>query len=101
MTLAALVVALVAVAGGVAFAIARAVAFWRSFRELTRAAGGALEELASRVDALGTQEPPDMERLATSIERMRRSTAQLSLLVSALGRVRAQWSGLLAVYPRK
>jgi hypothetical protein len=100
-TLAALVVVLVAVAGGVVFAIARAVALWRSFRGLMRAAGGALEELASRVDSLGAQEPPDTEELAASAERLRRSAEQLSLLLNAVGRVRAQWSGVLAVYPRK
>jgi hypothetical protein len=100
-TLAALVVALVAVAGGAAFAIVRGVALWRSFRGLMRATGGALEQLASRVDSLGAQDPPDTEHLAASVEQLQRSTAQLSLLLNALGRVRAQWSGLLAVYPRK
>jgi hypothetical protein len=53
------------------------------------------------MDGLAGHEPPELERLGDSVERLRRSWAELSLLLNALGRVRDQWAGLLAVYPRK
>lgn len=101
MTLAALLIAVAAVAGGGAFAVVRAVGLWRQFRAFARALGGEMDAFAARVDVLGAHEPPQTDRLAEGLERLQRSVAQLSLLLNALGRVRAQWSGLLAVYPRK
>ena len=83
-----------------AYLATQAVGLWRAFRSFTRAFGSGMAELGARVDALGAREL-DVERLGPSVERLRLSTAQLSLLLNALGRVREQWSALLAVYPRK
>ena len=60
-----------------------------------------MSDFGARVDALSSREPMDSERLERSLDRLHRSNAQLSILVNALGRVRTQWSALLAVYPRK
>ena len=96
-----LAVFILAPLAGIAFAIGRGVSFWRDLRAFGGALGHALDELDARVSKLGATTEPDYERLHESVARLQRSRAQLSLLLSALTRVRAQAGGLLAVYPRK
>ena len=86
---------------GLAFAISRGLALWRDVRAFGGAFGRALDEVDARVSELGARPEPDYERLNESVARLQRSWAQLSLLLAALTRVRAQAGGLLAVYPRK
>jgi len=100
-TIAALLIGVAAVCGGVAFATVRTITFWRTFRTFGRTLGGDVESFSARLDALSRHDPPQTEALDKSLGRLRRSTAQLSILLNALARVRQQWAGLLAVYPRK
>ena len=100
MAITALLVAAALVAGAIVFAVVRAVALWRTLRAFTRTFGDEMAAFATRVDALAAREP-DTERLGPSLDRLRRSNAQLSVLLNALGRVREQWAGLAAVYPKK
>jgi hypothetical protein len=97
----ALIVFVLAQLAGIAYAITRAVGAWRTFRGFTSAVGGATGAFAARVDAMASREPFEVDRLGAGVARLQRSAAQLSILMNAVARVRAQWSGLLAVYPRK
>jgi predicted PurR-regulated permease PerM len=101
MTLVALAVAVLAVVGSVVFVVLRSIELWRSIRGFFAATGGGLDELSRRLDALAAHEPPELERLGVSLERLRRSQARLAVLTNALRRVREQTSGALALYPRK
>ncbi len=74
---------------------------WRDLKTGLRGLGAAMEELGRKVDGLAGHEPPELERLAEAVERLRLSWAELSVLLNALRRVRGQWAGRLAVYPRK
>ena len=91
----------VAPVAGLTYAVVQGLGAWRSFRRFTSALGATSADFGARVDAMGSREPFDSERLGQSLDRLRRSNAQLSILVHALARVRTQWSALLAVYPRK
>ena len=97
----ALLVGLVAAVGAFGFVVSRALALWRDAREFGRALGGELDRLADSVDRLSAFEPPDGERLSVAVGRLRASSERLSILTGALGRVQAQWAGLLAIYPKK
>jgi hypothetical protein len=93
--------------GGVAaisafgYAIVQGWQLWRDARGFLGGFGNALDDFGRRVDRLASHEPPDLGRLDSSVKRLRRSWGELSVLLNALGRVRDQWAGLLAVYPRK
>src|ERR671918_1484142 len=93
---AALTVFILAPLLALAYVGVQALGLWRVFRGFTRAFGAGMSEFGARLDALASHEP-DLGRLGPNVDRLRRSTAQLSLLLNALGRVREQWSGLLAV----
>jgi hypothetical protein len=96
----ALAIFLLVSVAGVAYAIRQGVGLWRTLREFAGEAGRALDELDDRAAKIGSQQF-EVEKAAASVGRLQRSVAQLSLLVDALGRVRSQASGLLAIYPRK
>jgi hypothetical protein len=98
---AALTVFIVAPLAALVYAIVQGLGAWRAFRRFAAALGGGTGELAARLDAMASREPFEAERMTASFDRLGRATAQLSILLNALGRVRTQWSSLLAVYPRK
>ena len=91
----------VPVAGSLVFVVARSIALWRGARDFSRALGGELGRFADSLERLAAFEPPETKRLTSSIARMEASRQRLSVLTDALGRVRGQWGGLLAVYPKK
>ncbi len=97
----ALIVSVVAVLATLAFVASRSLTLYRDARSFTKALAGALDALAVSTDRLGTRPPPDFERLTVVLARLEASRARLSLLTGALDRVRNQWDGLLALYPRK
>jgi predicted PurR-regulated permease PerM len=97
----ALAVGIVAVGAAAVLVVVRVVELWRAVRAFFSALGRGLDELAQRLDALSSYESSELERLEVSLERLRRSRAELSILRNALGRVREQASGALALYPRK
>jgi hypothetical protein len=101
LTALALLVGTVAAVGTLVYAIRTGLRLWRDTRDFLGAFGGAMDEFGQRVDKLASHEPPDFGLLEGSVERLRRSWAELSVLLDALGRVREQWSGLLALAPRK
>jgi hypothetical protein len=97
----ALLLAFVAVIGSIGFAVVRSIALWRDARAFSRALGAELARFTDSLERLAAFEPPDSERLTTSIARMQASQERLSILTRALGRVQGQWGGLAAIYPRK
>jgi hypothetical protein len=97
----ALVVALTTIAGSIALVVVRALELWRSARGFFSVFGSGLDEFARRMDALASREPAELQRLEPSLERLRRSSAQLAVLRNAVKRVQEQASGVLALYPRK
>jgi predicted PurR-regulated permease PerM len=101
LVLVALLVAILAPAAGIAYAVSRGVQLFRDIRGFFRAQGEALEALSRSLERLSSFEPPEVERLSVSMERVEASRARLSVELGALGRVREQWAGLLAIYPRK
>jgi hypothetical protein len=101
LTMLALLVAIVAVAAALMYAIRKGLQLWRDLKAALRGFGETMDELGRRVDALAGHEPPELGKLADSVARLRRSWAEFSVLRTALQRVRDQWAGLLAVYPRK
>jgi hypothetical protein len=101
LTVFALLVALVAALAGIVYAARKGLQFWRDLKAGLGAFGDTMDELGGKLDALAAYEPPEVERVSESVQRLQRSAAQLSVLVSAVDRVREQWEGLLVVYPRK
>jgi hypothetical protein len=101
LVLIALLVAIFAPIAGVAYAARKGLQLFRDLRGFFRAQGEALEALSRSLELLSNREPPDTERLSVSMERVEASRSRLSVELGALGRVREQWDGLLANYPRK
>jgi hypothetical protein len=101
LTVLAFLLGTVAAVGALGYAIVQGLQLWRDARGFLGILGNALDEFGRRVDRLASHEPPDSGRLEASVERLRHSWAELSVLLHALRRVRDQWAGLLAVYPRK
>ena len=101
LTMLALLVGILAVGGSVAYAIRQGLRLWRDVKAFFRGFGEATDGLAQSLDKLSAFEPPDVGRVTDSAERLRRSSAELSVLLHALSRVREQWAGLAAIYPRK
>jgi predicted PurR-regulated permease PerM len=97
----ALLVGLVAIVASIVLLVVRTVELWRTLRSFFSAVGGGLDELSRRADALSSRESTELERLDPSMERLRRSSAQLAVLRTALVRVREQASSALVLYPRK
>jgi hypothetical protein len=97
----ALLVGLAAVVGSIVFVVVRTVGLFRALGRFSRALGGELATFADSLERLSAFEPPDTERLSTAVARMQASRERLGVLTGALGRVRGQWAGLLAVYPKK
>jgi hypothetical protein len=101
LTAVALLLGTVAVLGALAYATVQGFQLWRDTRAFLGVVGETMDDFGRRLDRLASHEPPDLGRLEASVERLRRSWAELSVLLHALRRVRDQWAGLLAVYPRK
>jgi hypothetical protein len=101
LTVFALLVAFVAALAGIAFAARKGLQLWRDLKAGLGVFGDTMDELGGKLDALAAYEPPDVELVSESVQRLQRSAAQLSVLVNAADRVREQWAGLLVVYPRK
>jgi hypothetical protein len=97
----ALLVGFAAVLGAFVFVAVRALEVFRALRGFSRALGAELATFADSLERLSAFEPPDTERLSTAVARMNASRERLSVLTGALGRVRGQWAGLPAVYPKK
>jgi hypothetical protein len=97
----ALLVGLAAVVGSIVFVAVRTVGLVRALGRFSRALGAELASFADSLERLSAFEPPDTERLTTAVARMQASRERLGVLTGALGRVRGQWAGLLAVYPKK
>jgi hypothetical protein len=97
----ALLVGFAVVVGSSAFVVVRSIALWRDFRAFSRVLGGELGRFTDSLERLAAFEPPDTERLTTAVARMKASRERLSILTAALGRVQGQWSGLVAIYPKK
>jgi hypothetical protein len=97
----ALIVGLAATVGSIVFLALRALELWRSARGFFTVFGEGVDDLSRRVDALASRDAPELERLEPALARLRRSSAQLAVLRSAVKRVREQASGALVFYPRK
>ena len=97
----ALVVGFAAIAASLAFAVTRSYELWRTSRAFFRALGEANDAVAASLERLATFEPRGFDRLSTSTARLEASRARLGVLTGAIGRVRAQWAGLLGFYPKK
>jgi hypothetical protein len=100
-TVLALIVGTLAALGGLAYATAHGLELWHDVKGFLGGFDQAMDEFGRRVDRLASHEPADLGRLEDSVARLRRSWAELSVLLHAVRRVREQWAGLLAVYPRK
>jgi hypothetical protein len=101
LTVLALLVGALAALGGLAYAVAHGLELWHDAKGFLGTFDQAMDEFGRRVERLASHEPAGLGRLEESVGRLRRSWAQLSVLLHALQRVRDQWAGLLAVYPRK
>jgi len=97
----ALVVGFVAIAGSLAFAATRSYKLWRTSRSFLRAFDQANDAVTASLERLSAFEPGGLDRFATAAARLEASRARLTVLTGALARVRGQWTGLLALYPRK
>ena len=96
-----LIVFLLAPLAGLAYAVKKAFQLFRDTRGFFRALGDTADALGRSVDRLASFEPPDTERLAAALSRAQASRNRLAVELDALSRVREQWAGLLAIYPRK
>ena len=92
---------LLAVGASTTFLVVRGLALWRDLRAFTGRLARDMEQLSASVERLGAKDPPDFERLETALARLQSSQQRLTILTNALDRVRAQWAGLAAVYPKK
>ena len=101
LALLALIVAVLAVGGTLGFAILRGLRLYRDFRGFLKTLGRAVDDVSLTLERLSAYEAPETEALSRSTARLAESRARLSLLLGAIGRVRQQWTGLAAVYPRK
>ena len=83
------------------FAGLRALALWRDVKGSLRVLGEAADDIGARLETIESHESRDLDALDSSLERLRRSRAELRVLAQALARVREQASGAMALYPRK
>ena len=96
-----LAVFVVALAGGTAFTVTRALAVLRATRRLLGAVAKAVDSVSAAAAAMAERQPRDRGRLDRSLARLRLSQARLQILVGAVGRVRAHGRRVTAAYPRK
>jgi hypothetical protein len=97
----ALIVGFVAIVGSIVFLVTRALELWRTGKAFFGDFDGTMDDLSRSLDALASREAPELERLAPALARLRRSSAQLTVLRNAISRVREQAAGALVLYPRK
>jgi hypothetical protein len=99
-----LAIALALVIGSSVYATLKGLEAFRRFKQLSRTAGGEAERIS--VGAAGIERHLALaaesgERLEASLERLRSSRAQLNVLTSALGDVRASLDRVTGIVPRK
>ena len=97
----ALVVGFVAIAASLVPVAIRSYELWRTSRSFLRDLGRANDALTASLDRLSAFEPVGLDRLSTATARLEASRARLAILTGAIDRVRGQWAGMLAVYPKK
>ena len=100
----AVVVCVLAIAGGVAVAVVRALATWRTFRSFNRGMGAALDGVlataaAAEAHAVGLSEGG--ERLTAATARLQRSLARLATIRAALGEAQQLVRRLRGAVPHK
>ncbi len=80
--------------------LGRVLHFFRTLRRFRREFASGLTELGETAERLGA--PGDAAtRLEPALGRLRRSLAQLNVLLAAVDEVRDSWARVAAVYPRK
>jgi hypothetical protein len=85
----------VAIVGSVAFAAARGLRTWRTFRGVSRAVSGAVEDVlqtAAAAEAHAVSLAEKTERLSVSITHLQESLAELAILRSAFANARSTLS---------
>ncbi len=97
----ALVVGILAIAASLVPVGIRSYELWRTSRAFLRALDQANDALNASLERLSAFEPGGLDRLATATARLEASRARLAILTGAIDRVRGQWAGMLAVYPKK
>ena len=96
----ALGVSVLALLLGAGRAATQALRCFRALRGLRRELGDAAAALAASAERLAGH-PDAAAKLEPALARLRRSTAQLSVLTAALDDVRDSWGRIAWVYPRK
>jgi hypothetical protein len=85
----------VAVVGPVAVAVVRGLRAWRTFRRLTRAVSGAIDDVLRRGEAAEAHAialTAKTERLSSSIAHLQESLAEVAILRSAFANARSSLS---------
>ncbi|MGH2920749.1 MAG: hypothetical protein ACRDKU_01605 [Gaiellaceae bacterium] len=97
----ALLVGFLAIVGSIVFAVVRALELWRAAKVFATEFGGQVDSFSRSVDAVASRDPAEFARLEPALARLRRSSAQLTVLRNAIDRVRDQADAALVLYPRK
>jgi Flp pilus assembly protein TadG len=100
----ALAASVVAVVGGLVFAVSRAFNAWRTFRSLMRALARRLRELerkAAATEQHATAVTAKSTKVAEAAERLQESLATLAVLRDALDEAKAPISRARKLAPRK
>jgi len=99
----ALIASALAVSGGFAFLVVRALQGWRDFKRTRRHLFKALDDLAAKGEAAADKAASlgDTEELEASVGRLRLSLAQLAVLREAVGEAQGVVGRVAAVMPRK
>ena len=90
--------------GSMALAGARGWRAWRTFRSVSRRTTGALATVAetgAAVERRASTLAAGSERLATAVERLRRSLADLATLRAVAGEAQSLLGGVRGAVPRK
>src|SRR4051812_44143023 len=78
LTALAFLLGMVAAVAAFGYAIAQGLRLWRDVRGFFGSFGKSMDDFGRRVDRLASHEPPELGRLADSVERLGRSWAELS-----------------------
>jgi len=99
----ALIAGALALGGGVAFVVVRALQGWRDFKRARRHLFKALDDLTAKGEATADKAAAlgDTAELEASVGRLRGSLAQLAVLRAALAEAQDTFGRFAAVMPRK
>lgn len=101
---ASLILLVVALVGGTAFVVVRALEAWRALNRLRRALGEGLEALQDRIEGVEQRvarfEQPE-PRLQRSLERLARARAMLQIQLRVVQQARAPLTRIRSAVPRK